>query len=217
MTSVVAGCAGAEPPPPPAAVGGLSEATTFPDLSREHELRDVAYPQTPPVGGDHWPPQTADGYGWQQCGVYSEPVVDEFAVHSLEHGAVWLSYQPDAATGDVQALAALTAINTDYVLVSPVPGQPQPFMATAWGLQLGADRPDDPRLRTFTSTYAAGGQGGEKGADCAGGSGLAQARAALARVATAGPVVGPTGPGLTGPAPTVTRAPVPRPTLLTPP
>ena len=180
LTAALAACsAGAEPAPAPSQVDGLTDVRSYPDLSHEHVERRVDYPQTPPVGGEHWPPQTPVGYGWQRCGVYPEPVVDEFAVHSLEHGAVWLSYRPDASPQDVQALVALTEIKPDYTLVSPVPGQPAPFMATTWGLQLEAQSATDPRLATFTRTYAGGAQGGEPGADCAGGSTPAEAREAL--------------------------------------
>lgn len=180
LALVLTGCAGADPEPTPDAVRGLDGVATFADLSHDHETRDLGYPQTPPVGGPHWEPQTPYGYGWQRCAVYDQPVVDEFAVHSLEHGAVWLSYLPGAPAADVQALTALVAVDPAYVLVSPVPGQPAPFMATAWGLQLSTESATDPRLRVFIETYAAGGQGGEKGADCVGGSTVEQARQALA-------------------------------------
>jgi len=179
--ALVAGCSAGAPPPPTPTEAGLTGVTTFSDLSHDHLEQDQTYPQTPPVGGVHWPPQTEDGYGWLQCAVYPEPVVDEFAVHSLEHGAVWLTYQPGAQPEAVRALTDLTAVNPDYVLVSPVPGQPAPFMATAWGLQLSVEDASDARLREFTSTYAGGGQGGEKGADCAHGSTLQQAQTALDR------------------------------------
>lgn len=176
----LAGCsAGAPPPPAPSAVGGLTGVMTYTGLSHDHVTKDVAYPQIPPVGGPHWPPQAPGGPGWLRCAVYTEPVVDEFAVHSLEHGAVWLSYQPGASAENIRALTDLVAINPAYVLVSPVPGQPAPFMATAWGLQLSTTSAQDPRLRLFTQTYAGGGQGGEKGADCVHGSTLDQAKAAL--------------------------------------
>ena len=56
--------------------------------SREHTDQDLDYPTRPPAGGDHL------GI-WHNCGVYTVPLLDEAAVHSLEHGAVWVTYRPD--------------------------------------------------------------------------------------------------------------------------
>ena len=50
----------------------------------QHTEGEVDYEQSPPAGGEHNPV-------WQNCGYYAEPVRDENAVRSLEHGAVWLS------------------------------------------------------------------------------------------------------------------------------
>jgi hypothetical protein len=68
----------------------------------------------------------------------------------------------------------LAAIRPAYVPVSPYPGHQKPFAATAWGLQLETDTSADGRLGLFTRAYAGGPQGGEPGADCAGGSTLLQ-------------------------------------------
>jgi hypothetical protein len=69
---------------------------TFSDLSRSHVTGQVNYPQTPPVGGDHNPV-------WLNCGVYTSPVASENAVHSMEHGAVWITYQPTLPAAEVAA------------------------------------------------------------------------------------------------------------------
>jgi hypothetical protein len=113
-----------------------------------------------------------------RCGVYTEPVPNEFAVHSEEHGAVWLTYLPNASPADIATLGAL-ANGQKYVLVSPYPGQPGAFMASTWGAQLSVDKADDVRLKEFVTAYAGGGQGGEKGADCINGTLPAAAKAAL--------------------------------------
>ncbi len=117
----------------------------------------------PPVGGDH------DAVP-QNCGVYDAPVGTWHAVHSLEHGAVWITYAPGIAAGEVAKLAA-AATNHDHVLVSPFPNLPSPIVLTAWGLQLRVDSASDPRVETFIKKYENGPQTPELGAPCSGGVG----------------------------------------------
>jgi hypothetical protein len=136
------------------------------NLDRGHITGPQNYPITPPVGGTHSPV-------WMNCGVYDVPVPDESAVHSLEHGAVWITYQPNLPDDQVQALRAL-ARNRGYVLVSPWkddPPLPSPIVASAWGLQLKVDQASDPRLAEFARRYANGPQSPEPGALCSGGVG----------------------------------------------
>ncbi len=54
----------------------------------QHLEEPVTYTENPPVGGVHNPV-------WQNCGYYAAPIPNETAVHSLEHGAIWITYQPD--------------------------------------------------------------------------------------------------------------------------
>ena len=167
--SLTACSTGSKAPPPPK-VEGLKVFKVFdPEPKDRHKFGHVTYDHTPPAGGYHFP-------AWLRCGVYTEPVPNEFAVHSEEHGAVWLTYLPDASADDIAKIAAL-AKDQDYVLVSPYPGQPGKFMASTWGAQLSVDTADDARLAEFVKVYAGGGQGGEKGADCKNGLTPEQARA----------------------------------------
>ncbi|MBX5491981.1 MAG: DUF3105 domain-containing protein [Chloroflexi bacterium] len=138
----------------------------FENLSREHVVGDVSYPQTPPVGGPH-------SASWYKCGVYDEPLNTPIAVHSLEHGAVWITYRPDLPADQVQQLRNLARIKPEFVLVSPWsdPPLPSPIVASAWGLQLKVDNANDPRLAEFVNRYANGPQTPEKGATCATGVG----------------------------------------------
>lgn len=139
--------------------GRIDGLKTFKDLKNDHKGGRLEFAQKPPVGGAH-------SSVWLRCDVYTSPVPDESVVHSLEHGAVWLTYQPGLAEADVAMLVKLDELNRDYVIVSPYPGQPAPVMATGWGLQLSVDSASDPRLSAFVKAYAGGGQGGEPGADC---------------------------------------------------
>ncbi len=144
-----------------AAAKPIEGVATFEDLGREHTDEEVTYEQSPPVGGDHSP-------AWLNCGIYTEPVPDTNAVHSLEHGAVWISYQPDLASAEIDALTDLVGTRS-YVVLSPHADQESPIAATAWGLQLEVDSADDPRLAAFMEKYIQGEQTPEPGASCSGG------------------------------------------------
>ncbi|MBX9246092.1 DUF3105 domain-containing protein [Actinotalea ferrariae] len=130
--------------------------------SATHVQTDVTYEQSPPVGGDHHPT-------WQNCGFYTAPVTDEHAVHSLEHGAVWITYGEDLPEADVQRLEELTERHS-YLLVSPHEDA-APLTVSAWGLQLEIDSTEDERLDIFLRKYLQGPQTLEPGASCSGGIG----------------------------------------------
>ena len=78
----------------PAVAANLDEVRAYEDLRRDHTEDDVDYEQVPPVGGMHDPV-------WLDCGAYDAPVRDENAVHDLEHGSIWITYQPDLGADDV--------------------------------------------------------------------------------------------------------------------
>lgn len=130
--------------------------------SQAHVSGPVDYPETPPVGGAHDPT-------WQNCGFYSEAIVKERGVHSLEHGAVWLTYRPGLAGDQLDILRRL-ASSQSHILVTPWAGElPSPVVASAWGRQLGLDSASDPRLVEFVRAFRTGPQTPEPGAPCTGG------------------------------------------------
>jgi len=141
----------------------IEGVTTYSNLGRDHVNDAVSYDQTPPVGGPHSPV-------WQNCGVYTESIANENGAHTLEHGAVWITYQPDLPASDVQALQALTR-QSGFRLLSPHPDLPSPIVISAWGYQLQLEKADDPRLKDFIEQYELNPQGPEPGAPCTGGLG----------------------------------------------
>ncbi len=138
----------------------------FDDLSVAHLPGPIKYDRMPPPGGPH-------SAVWMNCGIYDQPVPTEMAVHSLEHGAVWITYRPDLPRADVLALRALAGGQT-HVLIAPW-GSAEPLpgavIATAWGLQLSVEDASDPRLDDFVRAFANGPQTPEPGAPCRGGAG----------------------------------------------
>ncbi len=139
----------------------VSGERTYSGLVQDHVDGAVDYPQSPPVGGPHNPV-------WVACDgrVYDAAIPNEKAVHSLEHGAVWVTWAPTLAPADVEKLHALIE-GVNYRLGSPYPGLTAPVTVTAWGHQMGADSVDDPRIATFLDAYTNGPQTPEPGASCA--------------------------------------------------
>lgn len=137
----------------------LADVVTVEIEDRSHRDGPIAYDQEPALGGPHNP-------AWANCGRYDEPVPNELAVHSLEHGAVWLTHPPDIGDDDLQRLDDLAAAQS-HVLVSPLPGS-ETVIATAWGAQLTLTGVDDPALEPFLETYVQGPQTPEPGAPCSG-------------------------------------------------
>ncbi len=143
--------------------GGVAGVQLFGSPARGHEQGPLTYETTPPVGGIHNPT-------WQNCGIYDQPVANENAVHSMEHGAVWITYSLDLATDAIDQLRT-AAQGRSHVLLSPFEGLPSPVVLSAWGVQLRLDEASDDRLRQFIGEYEQGLQTPELGATCAGGVG----------------------------------------------
>lgn len=155
------GIAGAPADPPSLGGGGNLSDTIVGDHSTgmAHTSDEVDYAQTPPMGGEHDP-------AWLECGHYDEPVRDENVVHSLEHGTVWITHDPDLPPKDVAALARLLP---DEGILSPYPGLPAPVVVTVWNRQLRLTGADDPRLALFVEEFGDGATSPEPFASCRGG------------------------------------------------
>jgi hypothetical protein len=104
----------------------------------------IQYDRHPPTNGDHAPL-------WQNCGFYRESIEDRHAVHSLDHGVVWITYRPDLSQHQLETLRPYG--NENYVMVSPYLGQNAPVIATSWRVQLKLNGANDPRLEQFVNEF----------------------------------------------------------------
>lgn len=126
----------------------------------EHSNDAVEYTESPPVGGTHNPT-------WQTCQYYDGVIANENAVHSLEHGAVWITYTADISDSDREKLESWTG-DRSYLMVSEFDDQTSPFVFTAWNNQLELDSLDDKRATQFMNYFIQGPQTPERGASCTG-------------------------------------------------
>jgi Protein of unknown function (DUF3105) len=133
-------------------------------LEHNHVTGPVKYAVLPPVGGPHNPV-------WMNAGVYTKPVPTERAVHNLEHGAVWITYNPNLPAADVKKLTAFvtkqklipepasevgfSGESSRYIDLTPWTSNdlPSPIVISAWGYQLRVTSPTDPRLQQFVDTF----------------------------------------------------------------
>ncbi|MBC7760920.1 MAG: DUF3105 domain-containing protein [Candidatus Saccharibacteria bacterium] len=125
-----------------------------------HVQGPVTYDQTPPAGGPH-------NAIWLNCGIYTEPVPNENAVHDLEHGAVWVTYDPSLPAESVSKLRE--RMPSTYSVLSPYPGLPAPIVLSAWNAQVTVSSVTDPRISQFFEKYRNSGNAPEPGAPCTGG------------------------------------------------
>ena len=130
--------------------------------ANQHTEGDVDYAQTPPTGGEHNPV-------WQNSGFYDAPVRDENAVHTQEHGAVWITYQPDLPQDQKDTIRQLVEGQT-CVLASPMENLNSPVVASSWGKQLALESADGPDLEQFVRAYRLGPDTPEPCAACTGGT-----------------------------------------------
>lgn len=129
------------------------------ELKRDHAWGNQTYAQTPPVGGAH-------NAVWQQCmgNIYDAPIPNEHAVHSLEHGAVWLTYRSGLPADQVETLAGKIR-NKQFTMMSPVDNLDSTVSLQAWGYQLKVDDINDSRIDLFIEALAKNGTL-EPGAGC---------------------------------------------------
>jgi hypothetical protein len=129
----------------------------------KHQPGKISYPMAPPVGGAH-------NDNWQRClgDVYTAPIANEHAVHSMEHGAIWITYKPDLPKAQVDELAKKVK-GHDYTLMSPDPDQSSPISVQTWGYQLKVDNAGDSRIDDFITALREV-SSMEQGATCSSGS-----------------------------------------------
>jgi hypothetical protein len=111
---------------------------------QQHVTTPVTYTESPPVGGPH-DPEWADCTGT----VYDVDIRHENAVHGMEHGATWITYNPDTISdGDLSTLKALVDGRSGLML-SPYAGLTSTISLQSWNHQLAVDSASDIRVQQF--------------------------------------------------------------------
>ena len=142
-------------------IEGVTIVSSAQSNQHDSDLR-IEFGGLPPMGGPHNPT-------WQNCGIYDTPVLPEYAIHSLEHGAVWIAYHPDISDEDLLDLQDI-ARGDNYLLLAPYPDMDGNIALTVWDRQLVVDSAGDERIEQFVDVYRRT-RGPESAARCSGGIG----------------------------------------------
>ena len=130
---------------PEAAAAAAIPGVTY-TVEGEHTHIDghIKYDTTPPVGGDH-------SQYWADCTgtVYPKAIASENAVHMLEHGAVWITYNANQIKGAQLAKLKTYVSGIDRMAMSPYPNLSAPISLQSWGYQLKVSNASDPRIAKF--------------------------------------------------------------------
>lgn len=106
------------------------------------------YNSDPPTSGPHYA-------RWPEAGIYAPDatIPDEYLVHNLEHGHVWLSYRDASDSEIIDALAAIVQSYDGGIIMTVRPDNDSPVIAAAWGRVLKLESVDEEQIRAFIARY----------------------------------------------------------------
>ncbi len=145
-----------EPPPPPE----LEAVESFPDLGTQHLAEGAPAPEynsDPPTSGSH-------AQAPAPCGIYRQAVSDLSQLHSMEHGAVVVQYDPNLPKDQVELLEDIDWSPAAEVIIAPRPGVPAAVALTAWTKRLLLDQVDADVITAFQREF--GNRSPEAAAQC---------------------------------------------------
>jgi hypothetical protein len=144
-----------EAPPPE-----LEAVEIFPDMGGQH-IADgepaPAYNSDPPTSGPHSATPAP-------CGIYRSPVPDVSSLHSMEHGAIVVQYDPGLSQTEIEELEEIGRSIGGEIIVAPRPGNPAAVALTAWTKLLLLNQVDSDVISGFEREF--GNRSPEPAAQC---------------------------------------------------
>lgn len=106
----------------------------------------IQYNSNPPAGGPHYPNPA-------HAGMYETAPLDGNLVHSLEHGAIILWYNPTQLSGDqVNTLKQIFNNTSGKTIMVPRDSMDVPVSLTSWGRVLKLKTVDELQIKAFFDT-----------------------------------------------------------------
>ena len=125
--------------------------------SGRHVTTDVNYPTEPPVSGEHAGQPTT-------CGKFDSRLPDENLVHTLEHGAIGLLFDPEKASQeDIESLEGIVDEYDSHIFSAPYSQMQTAFAIVSWGEMMRLQSLDERAVREYVDTFR---QKGPEKIDC---------------------------------------------------
>jgi len=130
---------------------GEDFSVTYEEVGREHIALDpeliVEYNSNPPSSGSHYSKPAVPGD-------YTDSLPDKVMIHNLEHGDIWITYQPHI---DPAIIEDLKRFNAAKVIATPRPENETDVALVAWKRvdAFNLDETDDAgrRAQDFITRY----------------------------------------------------------------
>jgi hypothetical protein len=101
---------------------------------------DVVYNSNPPTSGSH-----SEAAPW---GFNVEEILDENAIHNLEHGGIWISYK-NLDEDAISTLKNIAKRNSASVVVSPRAANDANIAVASWGRVMKLDAIDEEAINQY--------------------------------------------------------------------
>ena len=120
----------------------------IPDQGRGHvpDGTKLDFNSNPPTSGRHYAK-------WITRGIYDKSQIDGNLVHSLEHGAVILSYKSDLPKEDVEKIKSVfSSVSVGKKIMVSRDNLDVPVALTSWGRLLKLQTIDEAKIKEFMET-----------------------------------------------------------------
>ena len=125
----------------------VAPGEVFPSLGQQHVLPsspEIMYNSNPPTSGPHYATPA-------QSGIYDTEFPDRELIHNIEHGHIWISYEPNLPKDEIEQLAVIAKSYGTKIIMASRAKDDSPIVIAAWQHLLKLNTVDEAQIKTFVN------------------------------------------------------------------